>query len=280
MAECRYTTHQRPASPHPTAFPLPHRAYAKVWCTSFFPLAPSNQVSHPLYMEKEDCPTSPSRPRDQTTLLLSRESFNSSHWQILALLRFIKPSITSQEKWNETFPVNDTDKSDYWGAIYKIPYKAMRDMKYQAFHFRIVHRFVPCNRFLRNIRINTEDTCSYCPLPDTIEYFFFECPLVKTLWRGIVDWFDRVADVNLNVSLHIFLFGISEQTPQAKMINFILIFVKFYIYRQKLFHQGDLSLIHLLHELKIRLQVEKYITTIENKQHQFQRWNRVYAALH
>lgn len=133
----------------------------------------------------------------------------------------------------------------------------MRDTKFQAFQFRLIHRFIPCNKFLRNIRIQRSDTCSFCSAMDTLEHFMFVCPTVQTLWKEIILWFDRKADIQLNVSLRAFLFGVPAATPQAEVINFLLLFTKFYVYRQKLFHRGSMSLIHLLQELRTRLHVHR-----------------------
>lgn len=203
----------------------------------------------------------------------------SSKFIYYLLVHFLKPMVTSQVKWNEVFPVNTQEHPEYWETIYKTPYKAVRDTKLQAFHFRVVHRFVPCNKFLKNIRITRDDTCSFCPSQDTIEHFLFACPVVVSFWKKVVDWLDREADININVSKRAFPFGIPENTPQAKVINFLLLFAKFFVYRQKLFHQGDLNFIHFLQDLRKRLQVEKYINTIENKQGHFRKWARIYAAL-
>lgn len=156
---------------------------------------------------------------------------------------------------------------------------AVRDTKLQAFQFRVVHRFLPCSKFLKNIRIKEEDTCSFCTGSDTIEHFLFTCPFVCVFWRQLISWFEREADINFNISLRVFLFGIPTTVTHDKVINFVLTFAKFFIYRQKLFHAGSLDLTHFLRDLTLRLQVEKYILTLENKQHQFHIWHRIFSAL-
>lgn len=195
------------------------------------------------------------------------------------LIKYSLPAITSQARWNDVFPVDTTNMKEYWATIYKAPYKSVRDTKLQAFSFRIVHRFLPCKRYLKNIRIRADDICSFCPSVDTIDHFLFECPIVQTFWKEIVEWFDREADIQLSVSLRAFLFGVPNTVPQAKIINFVLLFTKFFVYRQKLFHQGSLCLLHFLKELRLRLQVEKYLNTIEDKRHLFGKWQRIYTAL-
>lgn len=200
----------------------------------------------------------------------------SSKFVYYTLVKFLKPTITSQVRWNEIFPINDQDQHEYWTSIYKLPYKSARDTKLQAFQFRVIHRFLPCNQFLKNIRITREDKCSFCTDTDSIQHFLFTCTLVQDFWRQLISWFAREADIQLTRA---FLFGVPTTLPQASVINFILLFSKFYIYRQELFHQGSLDLVHFLREFRTRLQVEKYLNKLENKPHHFFKWNRTLTAL-
>lgn len=78
------------------------------------------------------------------------------------------------------------------------------------------------------------------------------------------------------MSIHAYLFGVTISTPKDRVVNFILLFIKLFIYRQKLHHQGALSLIQLLRELRARLHIEKHLTQLENKPHRFTPWKEIY----
>lgn len=256
------------------AFGIPISFLDLLQIRSAIPSAWKRKISLCIHQELSQRPTIVTADSTITNVL-----GKSSKTLYYLLVKLLKPVVTSQLRWNELFPRDPQFQHEYWSAIYRTPYKCARDTKLQAFHFRIVHRFLPCNRFLRNIRIKREDTCSYCPAPDTIEHFLFYCPIVVTFWKEVVAWFERESDIHLGVSLRAFLFGVPDSTPNSTVINFVLLFVKFFIYRQKLFHQGNLDLTHLLREFKTRLQVECYLTKIENKKHHFRKWRRTYAAL-
>lgn len=232
--------------------------------------------------------TSPAKQDLQSKPTISTGKGNSDSMAIMgkpskfiyyAIVKLMKPTVTSQVKWNDLFPMERAQAEEYWSEVYKRPYKVARDTKLQAFHFRTVHRFIPCNRFLKNIKIKRDDKCSYCPASDTIQHFLYARPLVDSFWKQIVAWFARETDVQLDVSLCTFLFGLPEDAPQARVINFILLFTKFFIYRQKLFHRSSLDLTHFLRELRQMLQVEKYITSKDNKRHLFIKWQHIYTAL-
>lgn len=203
----------------------------------------------------------------------------SSKFIYYSLIHTQKSTITSQSKWNDISPLVPLEADEYWSEVYRRPYQVACDTKLQAFQFRTIHWFIPCNSLLKNIRIRREDTCSFCPAQDTVQHFLFTCPAVDVFWRRVVAWFAEEA-VHLHVSLGTFLFGLPEATPpQDKIVHFILLFSKFFIYRQKLFHQAALDLTQFLRELRTRLSVAKYITSKDNKQHLFARWQHIFAAL-
>lgn len=196
-----------------------------------------------------------------------------------AIIRFKKPLITSQRRWNEIFPIGEDTREEYWTENYKRSYLSARDTKLQSFQFRICHRIIPCNKFLKNIRIRQDDMCSYCQDQDSIQHFLFTCPATKTFWDNFCNWLATQVDIQIHMSTRLFLFGVPISNPQDRIVNFLLLLIKFYIYRQKLFHQGRLCLLQFLGELRARLQIEKYILKLENKPDRFNPWNRLYAAL-
>lgn len=175
--------------------------------------------------------------------------------------------------------IREKEWDEEWVTIYKRPYLLVRDTKLQSFQFRLCHRIIPCNKFLHNIRIRPDDKCSYCQDQDSIQHFLFLCPTTQSFWKNICNWLASEVNLQIDMSTRSFLFGVKVDRPQDTVVNFVLLFVKFYIYRQKLFHQGQLSLIHFQRELRSRLHLEKYITKLEQKPNHFIPWNKIYEAL-
>lgn len=187
--------------------------------------------------------------------------------------------MSSQAKWTDTLELEIDDPVSFWQEVYKSPYRASRDTKLQAFQFRITHRFLPCNKFLCNIRICQDATCSFCDQQDTIQHFLYECQRVQTFWSTLRQWLAQEADFHIHTSMVEFIFGVPQGIPQARNINFITLIVKFFIYRQNLVHQGSLPLLQFLHELRTKLQTEKSICQLQGKLYKFRPWEKVLAAL-
>lgn len=159
-------------------------------------------------------------------------------------------------------------------------YRSTRETKLQSLHFRIANRIVPCKKFLKQIRIVESDLCEFCSQQDTLIHFFYHCPLVKVLWASICGWFDRVEDLQMQeLSAKQFLLGLPPHAPNSRKINAILMSVKFYVYRQRLFHLSQFDLLHWLCEFRIRLCVEREILARENRLTRFSTWRRIFHPL-
>lgn len=252
------------------------RNWGKTWCQCI-----RDKIGHSGFLEKKTHWLNATRPQSHTNDL--SEGRSTSHglrktFQVHLLqahsLAETNYHVSVQMEWGLSYwPPTE----EYWLSVYRSPYQAARETKVQAFHFRLVHRFIPCNHFLKNIRIKRDDKCSFCPAPDTIQHFLYMCPTVNLFWKQVVSWFSRESDIQLKVSLRSFLFIVPNATPKAKII--ILLFTKFFIYRQKLFHFASLGLAHFLRGLSQWLQVEKYITSQQIKSFLFARWQQIFTAL-
>lgn len=167
-----------------------------------------------------------------------------------------------------------------WAEITRSIYKATRETKMQTLHFRILNRIVPCNAFLARIRVKNSDVCERCDEVDSLAHFFYYCPTVSSFRRSAFARILLIEDLPLdNFSVRSFLFGVPSTTPKANKINAILISMKFYIYRQRLFHEGKLDLIHWLREFRLRLLAERDICTMQGTARKFAPWSTFLRGL-
>lgn len=183
-----------------------------------------------------------------------------------------------QGKWETVF--QDSALLDDWGLLYHSPFRAVRETRLQALQYKIFHRIIPCRRYLNIIGIAPSEKCLFCPEVDTIQHFFLECPVAKRLWSKIADWFRRIDGPDLvALAAEEIILGATLPSKTAPMINFITLFTKAFIFRQKLFHGGEMGLIGWLGEFKKKLQVERYICGREDRMGKFARWEKIFQAL-
>lgn len=188
---------------------------------------------------------------------------------------------TAYQHWTDvgSHPIHIVDDED-WSESNLSAYRTTRETKLHSLHFKVVNRILPCNKFLKQIRIKSSDVCDLCGQEDNISHFLFECLTVRTFWKSLCRWFEGVECLALDtLSPKRYVFGVPRTFPKASVVNFILMNTKFFIYRQSLFHGGSLDLMHWLRELKLKLLVEKQISCSEGKAHRFGRWTKILQSL-
>jgi hypothetical protein len=84
---------------------------------------------------------------------------------------------TAISKWETDFEI-----SDDWKCIFRLPYNSTRETQLQALQFRILHRFLPCKKWLYDISIMNSNLCLECNVIDTIEHYIYACKPVKHFW--------------------------------------------------------------------------------------------------
>lgn len=178
--------------------------------------------------------------------------------------------ILPQRKWEASVDIRDQVE---WAEIYTRAFRVCRETKMQAFQYRILHRTITCNHYLKRIRIKDEGTCSFCNSEDTLEHFLWACPISRAFWKEVFGWYTSASGLSLRaLSLKEVLVGVPSQFPKAYWVNYILMHTKYFIHRQKLFYTGTMSIQHWTAELRKRLLTEKYVCRAEGKTGKFTKW--------
>lgn len=167
---------------------------------------------------------------------------------------------TALLRWQENREETTVRDPAEWKDICTNPFRATRETKLQSLQYKIIHRTFPCGSFLCRVRIRDSDWCRYCDATDTITHHLYRCAKVLPFWNSLSRWFRQ--QVNLYLDLLTpkeIILGLPKGAHQRDVINHIVLAIKFYIFRQKMFHEGQLDMCHWLAELKIKLQTEKWI---------------------
>ncbi len=68
-------------------------------------------------------------------------------------------------------------------TIFKMPVICSRHTSIQAFQYKIIHRTLPCNEWLKNIKIKPDSKCTYCNNTDSITHFLIDCKSNNLFWK-------------------------------------------------------------------------------------------------
>lgn len=93
-------------------------------------------------------------------------------------------------------------------------------------------------------------------------------------------WFRDADNLYLDqLTTQEFVFGVKKECHKSVVINAILLYIRHYIHRQKLFYEGKLELLPWLREFRGKLQIEKWICARTGKARSFDKWNRILKEL-
>lgn len=160
-----------------------------------------------------------------------------------------------------------------------MPYLGLRETKLQSFQLKILYRIIPCNYFFKNLHIRETDICSYCDGVDSVEHFLYECNKVRHLWLQLCSWFHRELNIDIEVLQSQYFLGLPPTHKNCKIINSLILYFKYYVHRQKLFHDCEMCVTSLLAEIKLKIKTEKPSCALQNKTHLFNRRDDIMNAL-
>jgi len=216
--------------------------------------------------------------KDGKVKSLKNLSSKEIYWELITLKKTSIPKciIKWHETFNEVFILSDS-VIHMWKQIFKLPFQTCEETQLQSFQFKILHRIIACNHWLHIINIKDSPLCTDCNEDDTLLHFFINCNLVTSFWTSFANWLSRLIKQNLILDEPIIMFGIENSSSEIKMINYLLIVGKWYIYTQKLANQKLIDFYRFLPFLKEKLHIKYLSHKYNNTQCLFERkWGKIY----
>ena len=194
--------------------------------------------------------------------------------------KYVTP--TSVLKW-KTFHEDFDMSEEEWTDVFLRPYTCLRETKLQSFQYKIIHRIINCNKKLFDMRIKNSPLCTYCDQTDDICHFIFLCKDVYEFWREICTWWNTLdydgVDFPAYPNVKTIIFGSQDVTEGVAVLNFCIFHIKYYIYRQRLFHDNVFQLHEIQNVIVAKLEIEKNICQKENRNHKFDKFEILYENL-
>ena len=155
-----------------------------------------------------------------------------------------------------------------WDKVFKIPYTCTKSTKLQTLQYRILHRYLPTQRYLFIRNVTETPECRQCKQMDTIEHFLFECDKIRPIWNKI---FTKLNLMNVNV-MQMVIFG---ALGKKSAINLLIILVKQYIVQCKLATIASTPTIHgLVPFINHHVDIERRSAVANNHEETFrQKWS-------
>ena len=185
---------------------------------------------------------------------------------------------TCVHKWNETHQWQEEE----WADIFTRTFKVVRETKLQSFQFKLLPRIIDCNKKLFDMKIKASPQCSYCDEKDDISHFL-HCPNVQHLWFLFFEMWNEIEYQHVNFphypNVYDILFGVSSMNDCYEVLNFCILHIEYYIYKQRLFNENTMSLREIRNDIRYKLDIEKNICANEDKQVDYEKHIPLYNKL-
>ena len=194
---------------------------------------------------------------------------------IYNLLSNSTESPTCFVKWKNELPfVPDKKIKDAFITCFKITL----DSSIQWLQFRILHRILATNSYLKKIKIKNCDLCTLCNSePETIIHIFLQCPHVMPIWTSLSLHIFNTTSKRIGFNIENIIFG-EEFNRRNIVVNFIILNAKQYFYTN--FKKAkNPTLQGLVLYLKYKYNVERCIWIFKGKLQTFVKIWREYINI-
>ena len=99
-----------------------------------------------------------------------------------------KTPFRSQEKWLADCELESHETID-WKSVYLLPFKCTKITKLITFQFKLLHRRLATNSFLKKIGVKESDLCTFCKTErESLIHLFWSCALTSIFWKDFKQW--------------------------------------------------------------------------------------------
>ena len=156
---------------------------------------------------------------------------NSKHIYLMLLKGHTK-SPTATDTWVNIFPFLDKEN---WQSIYKRTFEITKEPYMQSFQFKILNRILNNTENLYKWKIKESSKCYVCGEIDVVEHHLFYCEESSLFWRRLKDWMISNLEYGFELTVCEILFGIpmNNNYDDSKLLNFLILFGKWYINKRK-----------------------------------------------
>ncbi len=160
------------------------------------------------------------------------------------------------KKWTEFFPNFNNADILIWDRIFKISFSVTRETRLQTYQYLLIHRAIPCNKWLCDKKVRSEIGCNFCNNVDDLIHFFIYCENTKQFRTSFYKWWNNISEFNIGRN-YIFeectLFGYPGQEDIIQILHYCVLLAKYFIYTNKLNGNNTLDLYSYLVLLKRKI---------------------------
>ena len=120
-----------------------------------------------------------------------------------------------------------------WHKVYSLLYRISIDSNSRMFQYKLLFKFLPCNKTLCLWGLIDSPICSLCKEEEeSVVHLFWNCHITANFWALVDDWFFNITDIHLHINARNIIFGnLSDRCPILS--NVIVLLGKMFIFKSR-----------------------------------------------
>ena len=185
--------------------------------------------------------------------------------QVYSVLKVQDNPIDAENYWFDVL-CDDEDEDIDWADIHNNNFTCSVETHLKSFYFKIFHKAICTNKFLHKIGKIDSPNCCFCDkMPESLVHLFCDCEIITPLWDKLCGFIFSKSGEQLTLSKFEQMFGVNSiKTNHWMIINYLVLYLKFYIHRCK-FQKVDPNFSAFLNLVKIKFNTEYKIAEKNKK---------------
>lgn len=161
------------------------------------------------------------------------------------LVKTLRKRSFNEKYWTKLFP----DRPE-WSIIYESRVEKQMVKKLSEFHFKILHRILPCQENLRTWRLSDTNKCRFgCDCTENYNHLFIACPRLKNL-ISLVETICCLLGYGIKITYKTLVFGYKCSYEAYNRINILISHVFYAIYKYWIKNDSSIDIKQwVLHDL-------------------------------
>ena len=122
-------------------------------------------------------------------------------------------------------------------AFWLIAFNSTIETRLQMIHYKIITKLYPTAILLEKMNIRSSSLCQKCKVEDSIVHFFYQCQVVKKLWKQVNSNINIITGQKFTLTWEHAILGVLEikgvSKRKIKVINLIILLAKLSISKSK-----------------------------------------------
>ena len=162
---------------------------------------------------------------DSVENTIASQAFSCKQLYDIYLKQIFEPPTGQDELLSVLENENNLEK------VYLLPFTCTKNVKLQYFQYKIIHRFLPTNCYLKKIKVTDSDKCPFCNNKQNLNHLFVDCVYVISYWNEFCSWWLKTFSEHIVLTKTDIMYGKVNKQKMNKYLNQCLLHAKYAIFK-------------------------------------------------